>query len=78
MTADQLGGEGLPLVEALVLSGLSQSKGQARKDVEGGGVYVNGDRATAATDRLAVDRTLHGRYVLLRKGRRNYALLSVA
>ncbi|WP_050025957.1 tyrosine--tRNA ligase [Verrucomicrobium sp. BvORR034] len=77
VTADQLEGEGLPLVEALVLSGLSQSKGQARKDVEGGGVYVNGDRATAATDRLVVDRTLHGRYVLLRKGKRNYALVSV-
>jgi tyrosyl-tRNA synthetase len=78
VTRDQLEGDGLPLVEALVLSGLSQSKGQARKDVEGGGVYVNGERAGAATDRLTQAGTLHDRYVLLRKGKRNYAVLAVS
>src|ERR1043166_8930155 len=33
-----------PLAELLVLSGLSASKGQARKDVEGGGIYMNNVR----------------------------------
>src|SRR5438270_9162515 len=40
----QLDGAGKPLVELLVHSGLSPSKGQARKDIEGGGVYVNNVR----------------------------------
>lgn len=74
----QLEGEGLPLVEALVLTGLSQSKGQARKDIEGGGVYLNGNRVTAATDKLTTAGTLYGRHAMLRKGKKNYAMLTLA
>ena len=37
----ELDGAGKPLVELLVHGGLCPSKGQARKDIEGGGVYVN-------------------------------------
>lgn len=74
----QLEGEGLPIVEALVLAGLSQSKGQARKDIEGGGVYLNGERVASATDKLPRARTLHGRYAMLRKGKKNYAMLTVS
>src|SRR6266850_3066308 len=40
----QLDGTGKPLVELLVHSGLCPSKGQARKDIEGGGVYINNSR----------------------------------
>jgi tyrosyl-tRNA synthetase len=78
ITPAQLEGEGLPLVEALVLAGLSQSKGQARKDIEGGGVYLNGERVTAFTDKLTTSRTLYGRYAMLRKGKKNYAMLTVS
>src|SRR5476649_873547 len=34
------------LIEILIAAGLSPSKGQARKDIEAGGVYVNNVRAT--------------------------------
>ncbi len=78
VAAAQLEGEGLPIVEALVLSKLSQSKGQARKDIEGGGVYLNGERVTSPTDKLPLARTLHGRYAMLRKGKKTYAMLTVA
>ena len=40
----KLEGAGTPLAELLVLAGLCPSKGQARKDIEGGGVYVNNVR----------------------------------
>src|SRR2546426_5297829 len=40
----KLDGSGWPLVEVLVQSGLCPSKGQARKDIEGGGVYLNNVR----------------------------------
>jgi tyrosyl-tRNA synthetase len=75
VTSDQLQGEGLVLTEALALSGLSQSKGQARKDIEGGGVYVNGERAASIQDRLSAQHSLFGKYTVLRKGKKNYALL---
>ena len=73
----KLEGEGAPLVELLALAGLCPSKGQARKDIEGGGVYVNNIRQAAAQRRLTAADLLFGKHLLLRKGKRNYALLSV-
>src|SRR5262245_39532543 len=42
----ELDGAGKPLVELLIHSGLCPSKGQARKDLEAGGVYINNIRET--------------------------------
>ena len=69
-------GAGLPVTEALVAAGLSQSKGQARKDIEGGGISVNGQRCQDAARVLTAADLLHERAVLLRKGKRSYALLT--
>jgi tyrosyl-tRNA synthetase len=72
----QLNGAGLLLVEALVFSGLSPSKGQARKDIEGGGVYVNNIREAGAQRGLTLSDLLFGKHLLLRKGKRNYVVLT--
>lgn len=74
----RLDGTGLLLVEALVLAGLSPSKGQARKDLEGGGIYVNNIRETSPAKTLQPRDLLFGKHLLLRKGKRNYALLTAA
>lgn len=66
---------GFPLVEALVLTGLSSSKGQARQDIQGGGIYLNNVREPNAQRHLNTTDLLFGRYTLLRKGKRNYAVL---
>jgi len=63
------------LVEILIAAGLSPSKGQARKDIEAGGVYVNNIRATDTKLVLGAEHLLFGKFVLLRKGKRNYALV---
>jgi tyrosyl-tRNA synthetase len=70
-----LGQPGGALVEILVATGLSPSKGQARKDIELGGVYVNNIRATDAKAMIGTEHLLFGQFVLLRKGKRNYALV---
>jgi tyrosyl-tRNA synthetase len=62
------------LIEALVATKLSPSKGQARKDIEAGGVYVNNVRATDIKLTLGTEHLLFGQFILLRKGKRNYAL----
>ncbi len=62
------------LLDALVTLQLAASKSAARRLVEQGGVYVNGQRATAETD-LASVKALAGRYHLLRKGARDYGLI---
>jgi len=70
-------GPGTPLVDLLVHSGLSPSRGQARKDVEGGGIYLNNIRVDGSGRTVAWADVLFGRYLLLRKGKRTYSLLRV-
>jgi len=67
-------GAGLTLVDALVRAGLAASKGDARRQIEGGGVYVNNRRQTEDRELGSAD-ALHGRFVLLRRGRRQHVLL---
>jgi tyrosyl-tRNA synthetase len=73
----QLAGAGTALTELLVHSGLAPSKGQARKDIEGGGIYVNNVKSPDITRALTSGDLLFGKYVLLRKGKRTYAVLSL-
>jgi tyrosyl-tRNA synthetase len=66
---------GLPLVDALAGTGLVRSKSEARRSVAQGGVYVNNRRASDPDRRLGRDDLLLDRYVVLRRGRRDYHLL---
>ena len=72
-----LEGAGLLLTEALLHAGLCPSKGQARKDVEGGGIYVNNVREANAQRALTATDLLFGKHLLLRKGKKNYTVLTV-
>ncbi len=64
------------LLDALVTLKLAASKSAARRLVEQGGVYLNGQRASAETD-LGSAKALRGGYHLLRKGARDYGLVRV-
>ena len=72
----KLDGAGFPLVELLVHSGLCPSKGQARKDIEGGGVNLNNIREASATRAVTFNDLLFGKHVLLRKGKKNYVVVT--
>ncbi len=74
--ASKLSGAGLPLVELLVHSGLCPSKGQARKDIEGGGVNINNVRETNFQRAVTTNDLLFGKHLLLRKGKKNYVVLT--
>jgi tyrosyl-tRNA synthetase len=73
----KLDAPGLPLVELLLHSGLCPSKGQARKDIEGGGVYVNNIRESNFQRAIAANDFLFGKHLLLRKGKKNYVVVTV-
>jgi tyrosyl-tRNA synthetase len=73
----KLDGAGMPLVELLVHAGLCPSKGQARKDVEGGGVNVNNVRETNFQRAATSNDLLFGKHLLLRKGKKNYVVVTV-
>lgn len=70
-----LDGQGLDLIDALVASGLVSSKSAARTTIAQGGAYVNNKRA-GSESRLSVADLIAGRYLLLRRGRRELHLVS--
>ena len=72
----KLDGAGMPLVELLVHAGLCPSKGQARKDIEGGGVNINNVREASATRAVTANDLLFGKHLLLRKGKKNYVVVT--
>ena len=72
----KLDGAGLLLVELLVHVGLCSSKGQARKDVEGGGVNVNNVRESNFQRTVTSNDLLFGKHLLLRKGKKNYVVVT--
>ena len=72
----KLDGAGSPLVELLVHAGLCPSKGQARKDIEGGGVNINNVREASATRTVTADDLLFSKHLLLRKGKKNYVVVT--
>jgi tyrosyl-tRNA synthetase len=77
LAKSKLDGAGMPLVELLVHGALSPSKGQARKDIEGGGVYLNNIREANSQRAIQATDVLFGKHLLLRKGKRNYVVVTV-
>jgi len=69
--------DGLPVLDALVRCGLASSKGDARRGIQGKGFLVNGEAIAAPERALAAADLLHGRWVMLQKGKRNHALVDV-
>ena len=65
----------LGLVDALMQAGLAKSKSEARRQIEQGGVYVNQQRVKDVDRKLDPSDWLAGRNLLLRKGKKDYALL---
>jgi tyrosyl-tRNA synthetase len=74
----RLEGDGLSLIEALVLAGLAKTNGEARRAIEQGGAYVNNRRRTDLADRLTRTDLAGGSVVVLRSGKKRYALLRFA
>lgn len=72
----RLEGGGLPLVELLVHAGLVDSKSQARQAIVGGGVYVNNAREISPQRTLGKTDLLFGRHLLLRRGKKHYAVIT--
>jgi tyrosyl-tRNA synthetase len=62
-----------PVVELLADSGLCPSRSAARRAVAEGGAYVNNARVTDEAYTPAPAELLHGRWLVLRRGKRNLA-----
>jgi tyrosyl-tRNA synthetase len=69
--------EGLNVLDALVRSGLASSKGDAKRGIQGKGFSLNGAVLEAPERNLAAGDLLAGGFVMLQKGKKNYALIVV-
>jgi tyrosyl-tRNA synthetase len=77
--ADVVLSNGMPTVlDLLVASGLSESRGQARRTLTEGGAYVNNARVTDAAAVPDRNELLAGRWLLLRRGKRHLAVAEVS
>ncbi|SCL73705.1 tyrosyl-tRNA synthetase [Micromonospora peucetia] len=64
----------LPDVAGLLRdSGLVPSLKEARRVIAEGGAYVNNTRVTETDATVGLDELLHGRYLVLRRGKRSFA-----
>jgi tyrosyl-tRNA synthetase len=78
LPAAALQGAGLPLIDALVEAGLAGSKGDARRTITQGGAYVNNRRAEGVDAALTPASLASETVVVLRSGKKKYALLRFA
>jgi len=67
--------ESLPLVDLLVEAKVCSSKREARQDVQNGAIYINGDRCTELDRTLGTGDGLHGKYLIIRRGKKKYTLV---
>ncbi len=71
-------GDGKPMVDLLAETGLAKSKGEARRLIASGGVYVNNERvADDPAQTVGMDQVVDGRFVILRVGKKQYHLVRV-
>ncbi len=72
---DRLAGEGLGILDAFCESGLANSKSEARRIVQQGGAYINNRRRDGHETRLTPADLASESVMVLRSGRKKYALL---
>ncbi|WP_090096087.1 tyrosine--tRNA ligase [Lentzea jiangxiensis] len=65
------------IVDLLIASGLAESRGAARRTVNEGGAYVNNAKVTDEEWKPASSDLLHGKWLVLRRGKRNNASVHV-
>jgi tyrosyl-tRNA synthetase len=65
------------VADLFAATGLVPSKKEARRTITSGGAYVNNVRVTGEDATVSADDLLHGRWLLLRRGRRSLAAVEV-
>lgn len=68
----------MTLIDLLVLTKLSDSKGMARKDIQGGGINLNQERVTDISLVIKLDMLVGGRLLVLRKGKKTFHVVQAS
>lgn len=71
----ELEGEGAGVVELVASAGLVPSRSEARRAIQGGGIYLNGRRVEDVEARVTAVQAVEGRFLVFRKGKKSYVLV---
>ena len=72
-----LAGEGVGILDLFTTCGLTKSRGEARRLLQGGGVNLNNERVTDIGRAVVMADAIEGRYLVLRKGGKSYHLVKL-
>ena len=75
LSGEELGAEGIRMVDLVARVGLAPSKSEARRLVQAGGVYVNNRRMSDPQLRVTREQAIGGRLFVLRKGQKQNHLI---
>ena len=64
------------IVSILSDTGIFASKGEAKKMLAGGGVFINKEKVISLDEKINEGQLLNNRYLLIQKGKKNYYLIS--
>jgi len=78
LTRSLFEGEGTSLVEIAAAAGITASKGEARRLVQAGGVYLNNVRINDLKYNVTLQDTIEGQALILRKGQKEYRLVRIS
>ena len=76
LAGDHVSG-GVPLLDILCEAGVFKSKGEARRMISSGGLYLNSERVEDAEATFSKDSLLTDSVAVVRKGKKNYYLLKI-
>ncbi len=74
---DRFSEPGIPLLDLMVTADVVKSKGEARRAVQGGGIYINNQRIAEDSKKVTLADAIHGKFIVLRKGGKNYFLVKI-
>ena len=77
ISGGELKGAGKPLQDLLVECKMAPSKSEARRAIEAGGIYLNNRRIADLTARVASKDVIDNRFLIFRRGRKNYWLVRI-
>ena len=73
----RLEGEGTGVLDLFADAGVCKSRGEARRSVEGGGLSINNVRVEEVGAIVTISDTIEGRFLILRKGKKNYHMVRI-
>ncbi len=72
-----LEGEGMAAVALLAEAGVTGSRGEARRGIEQGGIYLNNRRLDDPAATIGVEDAVEGRFLVFRRGKKRFHLVEL-